>query len=158
MEEITLFDVEGNPIAYIAPAEENTIYLWSGEPVTYLDGENIYGFNGKHLGWFEEGIIWDHEGNRVGFIKETLPVFPKFEPFKAFKQFKPFKAFKEFTPFKPFKTMNVSNILLSVFLRKGIEGVKRCINSGYDFGLAIQNLHLQGNCLRQHLISAERYL
>jgi len=94
MEETTLFDPDGNSVAYIAPDDENTIYLWSGKPVAYLEGENIYGFNGKHLGWFEEGIIWDHDGNRVGFIKGTLPVFAKFEPFKAFKQFKPFKVSK----------------------------------------------------------------
>ncbi len=119
MEEITLFDHDGNPVAYIVPDDENTIYLWSGEPVAYLDGEDVYGFNGRHLGWFEEGIIWDHEGNRVGFIEGTLPVFAKLEPFKAFKQFKPFKAFKEFAPFKPFKSTRVSKSPLSVFLSWG---------------------------------------
>jgi hypothetical protein len=119
MEEITLFDPDGNPVAYVAPDDENTIYLWSGKPVAYLEGENIYGFNGKHLGWFEEGIIWDHEGNRVGFIKGTLPVLAKFEPSKASKQFKPFKAFKEFAPFKPFKSTRVSKTPLSIFLSRG---------------------------------------
>ncbi len=34
-----------------------TIYLWGGKPVAYLsaesdDGFHVYGFNGKHLGWF----------------------------------------------------------------------------------------------------------
>ena len=56
-EEITLFDHRGNPVAYIAPDEGNTIYLWSGEPVAYLEGENIFRFNGKYLGWYERGIV-----------------------------------------------------------------------------------------------------
>ena len=42
MEEITLFDPDGNPVAYIAPDDKNTIYLWSGKPVAYLKGEDIY--------------------------------------------------------------------------------------------------------------------
>lgn len=121
MEEITLFDADGNPVVYIVPDDENTIYLWSGKPVAYLDGENIYGFNGKHLGWFEDGIIWDHKGNSVGFIKSRLPVFAKFEPFKAFKQFKSFKSFKEFAPFKPFKSTSISKTPLPIFLSMGEE-------------------------------------
>ena len=52
-DEISLFNSEGKPVAYIA--EELTIYLWSGKPVAYLDedssgGFHVYGFNGKHLG------------------------------------------------------------------------------------------------------------
>jgi hypothetical protein len=119
MEEITLFDCDGTAIAYVAPDDEHTIYLWSGKPVAYLDGEHIYGFNGKHLGWFEEGVMWDHTGAQAGFIIKTLPVFAKFEPFKAFKQFKPFKAFKEFAPFKPFKSAVISKTPLSAFLGRG---------------------------------------
>lgn len=121
MSEITLFNSQGNPTAYIANDEALTIYLWSGEPVAYLDNEDIYGFNGKHLGWFEQGIIWDHDGNKVGYINKTLPVFAKFEPLKSFKEFKPFKSFQEFSPFKPFKSLNISTIELSTFLGAGVK-------------------------------------
>jgi hypothetical protein len=70
-EEITLFNSEGEAIAYIdADDDDLTIYLWNGTPVAYLDPSgdayNIYGFNGKHLGWFEDGIVRDHEGYGVG--------------------------------------------------------------------------------------------
>jgi len=121
MEELTLFCSQGIPTAYLAPDEENTIYLWSGQPVAYLDGTDIYGFNGKHLGWFEHGIIWTHKGEQVGYVTETLTVYPRFEPFKAFKQHKPFKAFKAFAPYKPFLSSNISKVELSVFLNNGIE-------------------------------------
>jgi hypothetical protein len=65
--EITLFDREGTPIAYIDTGEDLTIFLWNGSPVAYLENSSIYGFNGRHLGWFKEGIIRDHQGNGVGF-------------------------------------------------------------------------------------------
>jgi hypothetical protein len=119
MSEISLFDSLGKPVAYIATDEENTIYSWDGVPTAYVDGEDVYGFNGRHLGWFEEGIVWNHNGAQVGFLNHTLPVFAQFEPFKAFKQFKPFKAFKEFAPFKPFQQQRASQTPLAIYLASG---------------------------------------
>ena len=51
MSEETLFDSGGKPIAYIDHADEATIYSFAGKPLAYLGGDNIFGFNGKHLGW-----------------------------------------------------------------------------------------------------------
>ncbi|HYY58564.1 MAG TPA: hypothetical protein VE842_14620 [Pyrinomonadaceae bacterium] len=119
MDEITLFDVTGRPTAYLSVQHDNTIYLWSGEPVAYLHGEHVYSFNGRHLGWFESGVLWDHSGYRAGFVRSTLPVYAQFEPFKSFKQFKPFKSFREFAPFKPFRSTSSSRAPLSVLLVGG---------------------------------------
>ncbi len=123
VEEITLFDSDGAPVAYIAPDEELTIYLWDGQPVAYLvpdDGAfSIYGFNGSHLGWLEKGIVRDHDGHAVGFVKGAVNRFTQLEPFKSFKQFKPFKAFKEFEPPKPRYSMQFSATPLSLFLAAG---------------------------------------
>jgi len=116
---MTLFDKDGNPVAYIEIEDENTIYLWDGTPVAYLYSENIYGFNGKHLGWFGDGVIRNHEGEKCGFTGSNVPVATKLEPFKSFKQFKPFKSFKEFAPFKPFDSWSTSSLLLKDFLRQG---------------------------------------
>ncbi len=104
--EITLFNGAGNAEAYIALDDEMTIYLWSGKPVAYLTkdsegGYNVYGFNGKHLGWFVKGALWDHDGNAACAVKEVLGT-TAFESFKNFKEFKPFKAFTEFAPFRKF--------------------------------------------------------
>jgi len=122
--EISLFDKDGDPIAYIANDNDLTIYMWGGTPVAYLVADNrnafhIYGFNGKHLGWFENGIIRDHQGYAVGFQKGSANISTKFEPFKSHKQHKPFKAFREYAPFKPFYRNQFSNVYLSVFLRRG---------------------------------------
>jgi hypothetical protein len=105
-DEVTLFNGRGKADAYIALDDEMTIYLWSGKPVAYLEkdsdsGYNVYGFNGKHLGWFVKGILIDHDGNASCAVKEAL-ASTEFEPFKNFKQFKPFKSFTEFAPFKKF--------------------------------------------------------
>jgi hypothetical protein len=122
-DEIALFDGKGKASAYVSLEDELTIFLWSGKPVAYLDrdsagGYHVYGFNGKHLGWFVGGVIRDREGNAACATKERMRS-TQFEPFKSFKQFKPFKAFKEFAPFRPFFTTSWSESPCSLLLAEG---------------------------------------
>jgi len=57
--EVTLFDKNGIAVAYITTDYNNSIYLWDGSPVAYLyEGKHVYGINGKHLGWFEEDVLY----------------------------------------------------------------------------------------------------
>lgn len=118
--EITLFSTMGVPKAYIAHEDDNTIYSFDGRPLAYIDQQtNVWGFNGRHLGWFDDDILWDHGGRRVGFTAETCPTYRQFEPFKGFRQFKPFKAFRQFAPMKPLKSYSNSEIELLAFLVQG---------------------------------------
>jgi hypothetical protein len=71
-EEIALLNRLGVGVAYVDTSDDATIYLWSGVPKAYLEGDSIYGFNGRHLGWFEEGIVRGNRGKRVGFTEETI--------------------------------------------------------------------------------------
>ena len=123
-EEISLFNSKGKPVAYIAVDDGKTIYSWAGKPEAYLEsdangkGFHVYGFNGKHLGWFVQGVIRDHDGDAACAIKERMQT-TEFEPFKAFKEFKPFKAFKEFAPSRPAFSQSFSDTTCSLFLSKG---------------------------------------
>jgi mRNA-degrading endonuclease RelE of RelBE toxin-antitoxin system len=118
--ETTVFGRNGEPAAYVAHDDENTIYTFGGQPCAYIDeSKNVYGFNGRHLGWFEDGIIWNHTGRKVGFIKTSCPVFTSFEPFKGFKKFKPLKGLKHLAPLKPLKSMANSEEGLLSFLKQG---------------------------------------
>ena len=125
-EEITIFDPDGHPTAYIAVERENTIYLWTGEPVAYLENENIYGFNGKHLGWLEDNIVWDHEGRMAGFTREAYlkkgkTIFPRCEYAKNIKRPRPLRSTwgKEKPPAKPRKLQEYSKIHLRDLLIQG---------------------------------------
>jgi hypothetical protein len=67
-----LFDKLGESVAYLTDDYHNTIYLWDGHPVAYLDQDrDIYGINGQHLGWFIDGILYNHSGERIGFTAGT---------------------------------------------------------------------------------------
>lgn len=119
MEE-TLFEPDGTPVAYVDYDGDSTIYLWKGVPVAYLDKDNcIYGFNGKHLGWYENGVIWNLKGERNGYNKNTLPVYARYEPYKSYKNYKPYKSYKQYANNKPSKKLTKSQESLSQFLSRG---------------------------------------
>lgn len=123
-QQISLFNSKGKPIAYIDTENELHIYMWGGRPVAYLDsdadeGFHIYGFNGKHLGWFVNGIAYDHEGHAVGFQEGAVNMYTEYEPYKSYQQYAPYKAYKQYAPYQPYLSNQWSNTTLSLFLSKG---------------------------------------
>jgi hypothetical protein len=81
--ERTLYDKDGNAVAYVADDYHETIYLWDGSPVAYLHEERqVYGINGRHLGWFINDIVFNHDGERIGFTSNSCPIPIAKEPIK----------------------------------------------------------------------------
>ena len=120
--EITLFDKHGKPVAYIADDGENSIYLWSGHAVAYIDGENVYGWNGKHLGWFVDGIIYNIRGRRVGSIREKCPFATYAEPAKNAKYAKYAKYARYAAYAIPALSTGYSDEDFEEFLKQGAVG------------------------------------
>ena len=123
-DEVTLFDATGKPVAYVA--DGLTIYLWSGKPVAYLwedrrGGFHIYGFNGKHLGWFVKGVVRDHSGDAAGGLKETFRSTTQLEPLKGLKELKPLKNLRELPPLRPLFSLQWSDTPLKFLLLAGVE-------------------------------------
>jgi len=123
--DVSLFDFKGRPTAYIA--KDKTIYLWDGKPVAYLDGDdpkaglNIYGFNGKHLGWFKGGILYDNDGMMLGGIQQVFKTPTQPEPLKDLKDLKPLKNLKDLKPLKPLFSKEWADLTLKLFLKQGSE-------------------------------------
>jgi len=99
--EITIYNIQGKPCAYITMDEDNTIYLWDGHPVAYIKLDSIIGFNGKQLGWFYRKTMYDKDGFRIGFTKISCPSPVQNEPEKSSKKVKPEKKMKEKSLNKP---------------------------------------------------------
>ena len=118
-DEITLYNSEGATIAYIDTDDEMVIYLWNGRPVAYLKDGSVWGFNGKHRGWFEKGIIRDREGCVVGCIKNAVSMSYKFEPMKGMKGFIPLKGLRSMEPARPMNRERWGITPLSIFLASG---------------------------------------
>ena len=96
--EVTLFDADGRAGAYVDASAETTIYPWSGRPVAYLEGKSIYGFNGRHPGWFDRGVVRDHQGHCAGFAQGVTGRLTRIEGLKSLKSLKPLKSLKELEP------------------------------------------------------------
>ena len=116
--EITLFNKNGKPVAYIADDGE-TIYLWDGRPVAYLFEDKIFGWPGRQLGWFHNGTVFDIYGLRAGFIKSKSPIATEIEPLKPQKHLKPAKGKKQTQVIKPILCYGYSNNTLEDLLEAG---------------------------------------
>ena len=106
-DEYSLFDSNGHPVAYLTEDDLS-------------DGFHVYGFNGKHLGWFVSGIIRDHRGDAVGGLKEAFRSPTQREPLKGTKLVKPQKSVAEPPP-PHLSSRDRSEIPLSAFLMQGVD-------------------------------------
>lgn len=108
---MVFYDCHGKPSAY---TEDGThIYLFTGEPVAYFDADAVYGFNGKHIGWFSDGWIRDLRGYCVFFTENATgfgPLKPLKQlcPLKSLKQLRPLKSLRELRHLRPFDSLSWS--------------------------------------------------
>ena len=83
--EITFYNKTGHPQIYLSDEHENSFYTWDGHAVAYLYKDKIYGWKGKHIGWYQDGSIYDLNGYKAGSIKEKCPCIVYIENVKYVK-------------------------------------------------------------------------
>jgi hypothetical protein len=71
----------------------------------YIDDGSIYSFSGQHLGYFQQGSIYDSGGNALLFTDGASggPMKPmkQMAPMKGMKQMLPMRGMKQMKPMKP---------------------------------------------------------
>lgn len=109
---LDFYDQRGAPIAYSEDREH--IYTFDGRPVGYLSDGSVYGYSGKHLGRFENGLIRDNAGNVALFCQECSggPIKPikQIKPIKGIKQIRPIKGVRQIKPIMPTSTLCWSSL------------------------------------------------
>ena len=118
---MVFYDNHGRPTAYTE--DDVHIYLFTGEPVAYLDGDAVYSFNGHQFGWFENGWIRDLQGYCVFFSENATGIGParpvkRFCPVKRVKRVKPFKHVKAMRRTKAIKHSSWSQLSGVVFFEQ----------------------------------------
>lgn len=89
---------------------------FSGHSIGFLDGENLYTYKGKHVGWFELGIMRDHSGAVVGFGQNPsdnpMPFLPfkQWIPFRGYVEYEPYRPYKGYAPYRPYKRYSWSEL------------------------------------------------
>lgn len=72
--DVVLYDTTGAPAVYVDPDNQSMLYLSSGQPVGYIyDNGIVYSFDGKHLGWYSDGVLWDKNGYMLAFGQNKAP-------------------------------------------------------------------------------------
>ena len=112
MEYLTFYNKQGKAIAWLSDSDEETIYLFDGKPVAWICGNSVYSFNGSHLGFFENGWIYDNKGYCVYFTQKATggPIRPAKQicPARSITKVKPIKRPKTIPPINPIKKLSWS--------------------------------------------------
>lgn len=124
--QVTLYDKNKEAIAYIDYTDEATIYTFEGQPFAYIESEElVYGFNGKLLGWYENGVLYDRTcyavGAKHGIVRGgiyTVSTSP--EKVKGVKKIKPVKHVEELNCVHSILKDSWSETTLKEFLNAGI--------------------------------------
>ena len=115
-----IFNKRGDLVAYISDDYNETIYLIDGSPVAYLyEQGHVYGFNGRHLGLWIEGILYNHDGERIGFTSSTSPVPIGREPTNSQRRSMDEIRPRWEAPPLPKLSFNFADMDLKRFLREG---------------------------------------
>ncbi|WP_423143225.1 4-fold beta flower protein [Pseudomonas chlororaphis] len=100
-----------------------SIYLWSGHAVAYISGENLHGWNGRHIGWFVNGVFYNRLGHRVGSIGSKCPYALYATPAKYAKYTKYAKYARCAVYVRPGLSSGYSQEPFEEFLRSGAVGL-----------------------------------
>jgi hypothetical protein len=122
-QEVSLYDSDGEAIAYIDYDEDATIFMWDGTPVAFIEKDDddlcVFGFNGSFLGWYDNGIIYDKNGYAAGARKGAVNMVTKIERIKGIQKITPIRPITPITPIQPIFKSHWSNISLTEFLYFG---------------------------------------
>jgi len=121
-EEIDLYDLQGEAVVYIDTDQELAIYTWGGEAVSYLVsgcGQRcfyIYTWEGSHIGFFENGIVYDLQGDIVGSVDGALNI-TYYAPYAKYAQYAQYAKYARYAPYaKPAYSNSASKWSLEAFM------------------------------------------
>ena len=60
-----LYDESGDPSLIL---DEYCLRSPAGRPAGWIFGLTVFAINGEHMGWFEDGILYDVANHKLGFV------------------------------------------------------------------------------------------
>jgi hypothetical protein len=104
-----LYGKSGRVHAWLDTSDGNILDL-NGQHLAFVDGNSVYDWNGRHIGWWISGCVRDRT-NAAAYFTRNAGSIGVLKPLKALKPLKPLKALaplrplKELRPLKPLKRM-----------------------------------------------------
>jgi len=96
--EITFYDKTGHPKIYLSTENDNSFYTWEGHAVAYVYEDKIFGWKGKHIGWYNDGILYDLNGYRVCSIREKCP-YSVYSEYSKYSKYSRYSRYSRYSPY-----------------------------------------------------------
>jgi len=86
------------------------LVTFSGKSAGFLENQDAYNYAGRHLGWYENGVLRDHWGDVVGFGEHPtdypLPILPikAIKPIPGIVEIERIRPITQIPPIKPIKS------------------------------------------------------
>jgi hypothetical protein len=77
---------------------DGRLVSFNGQNYGFINGTNVYAYDGIHVGFFERGILRDHYGHTVGFGENPTDTF---KPLLPLKRLKPLPGLIQLPPLRP---------------------------------------------------------
>ena len=120
--QVDFLNCKGEWSIYIDSEKDFNIYSWDGEPLAYIDDDcNIYGFNGKYLGWWNSDnlIMYDVDGRPFACTEYSYAGYIPYKPYKSYQKYAPYKNYKQYARYRPYEKNKFSGIDAIVYLSQG---------------------------------------
>lgn len=94
--------------------DDGRLVDFHGTSAGFIDGNSVYNYRGRHIGWFENGIFRDPSGNVVGFTPDVTdyprPILPltSIPPIPAIPSIEPIRPIESIPPIPPIKSFGWS--------------------------------------------------
>ena len=82
-----IYDEMGSAAAIL---DEFCLRSLDGVPLAWVFGVSVFSIRGDHIGWFEHGVLFDVDNNRLGFLQGALGLGGKSPPLQAAPALPPF--------------------------------------------------------------------
>ncbi len=116
-QQVNLYDRYGNATVYIDYSNNGAIYTWDGRPVAFIEQKGsdyaVFTYNGEFLGWYDNGAIYDQNGNIMAASENNFFTVPSVAPVKAVPQIEPVRPVTPVVPVKPIFSMSWSSMDMS---------------------------------------------
>ncbi|MFK4382509.1 4-fold beta flower protein [Bradyrhizobium sp. USDA 223] len=94
------YDRSGRATHYVD--DRGTFYTWGGQPVGFVQGEELYTSSGRHVGRISSGWIRDHNGHGVAFSENAsggpLPPLRSLPSLKSLPSLAPLRGLPSLPP------------------------------------------------------------
>jgi hypothetical protein len=118
MERQTFYDQFGMAVVYTKDGQR--LYQFDGRAVGFVRAGSIYSYTGRHLGWLRDGWIRDHNGDVVYFTTGErrggpVPPAPSVPPVPNVPEVPPVPSVPEVAPVPPVFSLGWSRLAGTAF-------------------------------------------